>query len=72
MFYVEIVDRKTGVAIKRMGPMDARKADRVQDGASINLNHDDYFVRQVNASLFGSDLEEPELEPESGPGPWPE
>jgi hypothetical protein len=46
--YVEIVDKKTDRVIKRMGPMDERKAQRVQAGASINLNNDDYLVRIVN------------------------
>lgn len=48
-FYVEIVKRANDddpeSIVKVMGPMSERKADRVADGASINLNHADYFVR---------------------------
>ena len=47
MNYVEIVENKTDKVIKRMGPMNERTAERVFMGASINLNHDEYFVRIV-------------------------
>jgi hypothetical protein len=47
LFFVEIVERSTGAVVKRMGPMNERKADKVESGASINLNHDDYFTRIV-------------------------
>jgi hypothetical protein len=49
MFYVEIVKKATGEVVQRMGPMLERKADRVESGASINLNHDEYFTRIVSA-----------------------
>lgn len=45
--YVEIVSRTSGEVIKRMGPFSDRVADRVESGALINLNRDEYFVRQV-------------------------
>lgn len=47
--YVEIV--KYGdpeEVVKRMGPMSERQADRVDTGANINLNHEDYFTRIVS------------------------
>lgn len=43
--YVEIVRYEGEEIVKRMGPMSERKADKVMDGADINLNHEDYFVR---------------------------
>ena len=50
MFYVEIVDSETKEVIERMGPMDERKAERVEAGASINLNHEKFFTRIVPES----------------------
>lgn len=47
--FVEIVEIDTDKVIKRMGPMSERKADRVEDGASMNLNHAKYFTRIVPA-----------------------
>jgi hypothetical protein len=51
MLYVEIVNTKTGEVVKRMGPMSERSADRVEDGANINLNHAEYFTRIVKADV---------------------
>lgn len=51
MSYVEIVrwseDEQEDEVIKRMGPHDARKAERIAMGAEINLNHERFFVRVV-------------------------
>ena len=47
-YYVEIV--KYGdpeEVVKRMGPMSEGKADKVDGGANINLNHKDYYTRIV-------------------------
>lgn len=44
-YYVEIVEFETNKVIKSMGPMSERKADRVDSGVTINLNHDRYFTR---------------------------
>ncbi len=45
--YVEIVDANTSTIIRRMGPHTEAMAESVCDGASINLNHEKYFVRIV-------------------------
>jgi len=45
--YVEIVNFESGEVVKRMGPMSASRADRVEMGAYINLNMDSYYVRIV-------------------------
>jgi hypothetical protein len=42
--YVVIKEFGTDKEIKRMGPMDKRSADKVDDGANINLNHDLYYT----------------------------
>jgi hypothetical protein len=47
MLYVEIVNTKTDEVVKRMGPMSERKAEKVESGASINLNHEEYHTRIV-------------------------
>ena len=46
--YVEIVEIATDKVIKRMGPMSEKKAERIENGASINLNREEYFVRIVS------------------------
>ena len=48
MFFVEIVKASSGKVVERMGPMSERKADKVESGASINLNHEEYFTRIVS------------------------
>jgi len=45
--YVEIVHLATGDVVKRLGPMTTAKAMKVERGVLINLNHEEYFVRQV-------------------------
>ncbi len=62
-YYVEIVkeatdDQKELVA-KRMGPMTERRAEKTESGASINLDHEHYFTRIVEA-------DEDETTPENG------
>ena len=50
MVFVEIRNKATGKVEKRMGPMAERQADRVHDGACINLNHAEYEVVIVPAA----------------------
>ena len=48
-YFVEIV--KNGdpeEVVKRMGPHHKRRAEKIEEGASINLNHEDYFTRVVD------------------------
>ena len=49
MKYVEIVKHEKEEVVKRMGPMTEHKADKVDDGANINLNHEEYYTRIVEA-----------------------
>ena len=47
-YYVEIVKYgEPEEVVKRMGPMPERKADEVDAGANINLNHEEYYTRIV-------------------------
>lgn len=45
--FVLIVRYTTGKVIKRMGPMSERKAEKVERGATINLNHAEFHSRIV-------------------------
>jgi hypothetical protein len=47
MHFVEIVEDSTEEVVKRMGPMRLRQAERVEDGASINLDHERFSTRVV-------------------------
>lgn len=46
-YYVEVVEYGTDKVVKQLGPMSERKADRVDDGLNINLDHDKYYTRIV-------------------------
>lgn len=43
--YVEIVETATGVVEKRMGPMSAHKADKVERGMLLRIDLERFFVR---------------------------
>ncbi len=45
-YYVEIVNATTREAIKRIGPLSERAAERVERGVLLNLG-DNYFTRIV-------------------------
>ena len=45
--FVEIVETATGLVVKRMGPMSESQAFRVLKGVLINLNTEQYHVREV-------------------------
>lgn len=46
-YYVEIVRDSDEHVESRMGPMSFRRAEKVADGAGINLNWDEYTVRII-------------------------
>jgi len=46
-YYVEIVKYDNEEIIKRIGPMSKKKAERVDNGVNINLNHKDYYTKIV-------------------------
>ena len=43
-YYVEIIEYKSEEVVKCMGPMSEHKADRVDDGVNINLNHEEFYT----------------------------
>lgn len=52
MFVVEIVKYETDeddkeIIVKRSEPVLARKADKLDDGYNINLDHENYYTRIV-------------------------
>jgi hypothetical protein len=47
--YVEIVETASGEILERMGPMEEAKADRVERGALINMDRDNFHTRQVES-----------------------
>ena len=51
--YVEIVRSRDGdedeEVVRRMGPHDAHKAEKIACGAEINLNWEKFYVRVVPA-----------------------
>lgn len=49
-FYVEIVEYATEEVVKQSGPHSERRADKLDDGLNINLNHERYFTRIVSES----------------------
>jgi hypothetical protein len=49
LFFVEIVEDDTEKVERRMGPFERRKAEKVEDGAGINLDWANYSTRIVPA-----------------------
>ncbi len=52
-FFVEIVKFDGDEVVNRMGPMGERVVEKVESGALINLNYEDYFVRTVSEEKNG-------------------
>ncbi len=46
-FYVKIIEHKTRKTIKQMGPYTEHKADKIDDGININLNHEEFYTQIV-------------------------
>jgi len=46
-FYVQIKRFSDSGIEKELGPFSERRADKVDDGVNINLNHDEYFTQIV-------------------------
>jgi hypothetical protein len=43
--FVEVVETETGTVVECLGPMTENKADRVDSGLQINMNHERYHTR---------------------------
>lgn len=46
-YYVEVVETETDEVVERMGPTAEGRAERIERGVNINLNHEDYHTRIV-------------------------
>lgn len=46
-YFIEIVETETDEVVERMGPHPERTAEKIERGANINLNHEDYHTRIV-------------------------
>ena len=46
-FIVQIVAFKDDEVVKESEPMSERRADHVDDGFAMNLNHEEYYTRIV-------------------------
>jgi hypothetical protein len=44
-WYVEIVAYEGDEVVKSMGPMSERRAEKVERGALINNNHDEFYIQ---------------------------
>ena len=43
-YYIEVRELETDKVVKRMGPHNERRAERIDDGLNHNLNHDKYYT----------------------------
>ena len=55
LVYVEIYNFKTGEVAERMGPMTEWTAERIERGASINMDHSSWTTRRVPAEDNSND-----------------
>lgn len=47
LVYVEVRESGTGAVVTRLGPMSARKAEKVERGLEIQMDHDRYYTETV-------------------------
>jgi hypothetical protein len=52
-FVVEVVEDETGDIVSQSKPTYRRRAEKIEDGYMINLNHERYSTRIVPASEAG-------------------
>ena len=43
-YYIEIRELNNGQVVETKGPYSERRADRIDGGININLNHDKYYT----------------------------
>ena len=44
-YIIEIIEYVTETVVKRMETTSERKAERIEDGVNINLNHEDFYTQ---------------------------
>ena len=50
MHYVQVVQFEDELVVKQLGPFSENRADRVDTGMNINLNHEEFYTRVVDES----------------------
>ena len=50
-FRVVIIRTATGEIVRDMGPMSLAKAERVQSGAEVNLDHDNFHTEAIGIGV---------------------
>jgi hypothetical protein len=50
LYVVQIVEDATGKVVRQSNPASHRRADKIEDGMNINLNHEAFHTRIVDAS----------------------
>ena len=50
---VQIVETETGAVVKEIECGDERRAERVERGVMINLNHDRFYTKTVDKDEVG-------------------
>lgn len=46
-YFVQVIQYRDFEIEKQLGPMSLAKAEKVDDGININLNHDNFFTKIV-------------------------
>ncbi len=46
-FYIEVIEYESGAVVSRMEASSERRAEKIDRGVNINLNHEDYYTRIV-------------------------
>lgn len=57
-YVVQIIKEDTGEVVTQMEPTGERAAERIERGANINLNHDEYYteiVTELQAKIESGD-----------------
>jgi hypothetical protein len=52
-YYIEVVSYADDAVSKRLGPANWRRAEKIESGLEINLNHDLYYTRVIPVSEAG-------------------
>jgi len=47
IYFVQIVEYKTGIVIKELGPHSEHKAEKIEAGLNIQINHESYYTKII-------------------------
>ena len=54
-WYVQIVEYETDKVVKQMGPFPEKWAEKMDRGANINLNHENYYTKIMGESEIANE-----------------